>query len=299
MDDDRQLDLALDAHLRRTGSAAARLLVEIADLEDTPAFVHPGMCLTSLPIRSLKDPAAMWRVQNGEVARLTVKPERDDDCVYHGVPSGSKARLILLYLIDRATKGRSPRVELGRSLNDWLARMGAANGGKDYSEVRRQLRRLRHSRISLQLRTGDSRLTTDRAVIASDVSRLAAGTIANDDDEMLIIELSRDFFEEAIKFPVEVQEAAIRQLGEHCRALDIYLWLAFRLPHIDQEVRLSWKALHAQFGQGVRNIRHFRKDFRGDFERALQVYPGARALLVEDGAQLLPSPKPCRMAVLR
>ena len=47
-----------------------------------------------------------------------------------GVPFGSRARLILLYLQTQALRSRSREVELGRSMREWLRRMGIAQGGK-------------------------------------------------------------------------------------------------------------------------------------------------------------------------
>jgi hypothetical protein len=43
-----------------------------------------------------------------------------------GVPFGSRARLILLYLQTQALRSRSREVELGRSMREWLRRMGIA-----------------------------------------------------------------------------------------------------------------------------------------------------------------------------
>lgn len=299
--DNRQLELAWQMHLGDHGEMRSnRLLADIADERGiTPSYLHPGLCLTALPVRSLRDAAAMWRVDNGQVASLIVRPERDNEGRFYGVPSGTMARFILLYLMDQAIRFRSPQIELGRSMSEWLSRMGVGNGGKNYLDVKRQLQRIRHCRMSLELRStaNNKQLTTDRAIIASDVSTI--GTAGRCDHEMLLIELSRDFYEEVLRHPVVVQEAAIRRLGPHCRALDVYLWLSFRLPYLQGEegVRVSWPALHAQFGAEVRQLKHFKKAFVGDFDLAVRAYPGARVLLTEQGAHLLPSPSPLRAAL--
>lgn len=299
--DHRQLELAWQMHLDDKAEVRnTRLLAEFADERGvTPSYLHPGLCLTALPVRSLQDPAAMWRVDNGQVASLIVRPERDNEGRFYGVPSGSMARFILLYLMDQAIRSRSPEIELGRSMSEWFSRMGVGNGGKNYIDVKRQLQRIRHCRMSLELRSlnNDKQLTTDRAIISSDVSSISGGS--RYDHEMLLIELSREFFEEVLRYPVVVQEAAIRLLGSHCRALDVYLWLSFRLPYLqaDDGVRVSWAALHSQFGAEVRQLKHFKKSFAGDFELAVRAYPGARAMLTEHGVHLLPSPSPLRIAL--
>ena len=52
------------------------------------------------------------------------------------------AELILLYLQTRALRLGSPEIELGRSMREWLQRMGIPHGGKSYAEVRDQAARL-------------------------------------------------------------------------------------------------------------------------------------------------------------
>jgi hypothetical protein len=59
-----------------------------------------------------------------------------------GVPYGSRARLILIYLQSEALRTNSREVELGRSLRVWLGRMGIPIGGKSMAEVRDQAERI-------------------------------------------------------------------------------------------------------------------------------------------------------------
>jgi Plasmid encoded RepA protein. len=56
--------------------------------------------------------------------------------------------LILLYLQTMALRNNSPEVELGRSMNDWLDRMGISTGGSTYKEVRNQAERLSRCKLT-------------------------------------------------------------------------------------------------------------------------------------------------------
>jgi hypothetical protein len=49
-----------------------------------------------------------------------------------GVPYGSIARLILLYLQTAAIRTNTPEVELGRSMKSRMERMSLTTGGKTY-----------------------------------------------------------------------------------------------------------------------------------------------------------------------
>ncbi len=135
-----QLALRLDAQSpeeRRLVDAAACFL---GDESFEPAFSHPGLCLTVLPHRE-RPAREIWRRANGPVS-LTIQPTADQAGVFHGVPHGAKARLILLYLQTEAVKTRSRHVELGRSMHAWLCRMGVKPSGTNYSEVDRQSRKI-------------------------------------------------------------------------------------------------------------------------------------------------------------
>lgn len=59
-----------------------------------------------------------------------------------GLPFGSKARLILLYMQTMAVRDQSRFIELGASLHDWTNPLGVPVGGKSYSHIRQQARRL-------------------------------------------------------------------------------------------------------------------------------------------------------------
>ena len=58
-------------------------------------------------------------------------------CTY-GVPYGARARMILLYLQTQAVRTGSREVALGRSMRDWMERMGLSVGGETARGLREQ-----------------------------------------------------------------------------------------------------------------------------------------------------------------
>ena len=89
-----------------------------------------GWAQAALPHKRLEDDAA-WQVTTDRVT-LIVEPGRRPSPagpVYVGVPYGSRARLIMLYLQSEALRTNSREVSLGSSLREWLRRMGIAPGG--------------------------------------------------------------------------------------------------------------------------------------------------------------------------
>src|ERR1700733_14214855 len=112
----------------------------------------------ALPHKRLADDAA-WQVTTDRVT-LVVEPGRrasPSGPVYVGVPYGSRARLIMLYLQSEALKTSSREVSLGSSLRDWLRRMDIAPGGNSIAGVREQAERITRCRLSFQIRGADGR----------------------------------------------------------------------------------------------------------------------------------------------
>jgi Plasmid encoded RepA protein len=77
-----------------------------------------------------------------------------DDIEFVGVPYGSRARLILLYLQSEALRNKSRDIELGRSLHAWLGRLGTPIGGKSFRDVREQADRLSRCRLTFHVQQG-------------------------------------------------------------------------------------------------------------------------------------------------
>jgi hypothetical protein len=58
--------------------------------------------------------------------------------------------------------------------------------------------------------------------------------------------------------PVPVREEAIKAIGARSLAIDVYVWLAYRLHSLSRATPLSWTAIHSQFGGGFRAVRHLK-----------------------------------------
>jgi hypothetical protein len=288
-------ELGQERLLLETASPEERRLAEIAyavmsDDRGDRAFAHPVMCLTTLPHRG-RPSREVWIRTNGP-ATLTIQPTSDRHGNYFGVPYGSKARLILLFLQTEAVKRGSRQVELGHSMRSWLSRMGVAIGGKNLAEVRAQAKRIERSLISVSFEEASGVVSWQDTIVRGSFQ-------SGSENEIMAVELSETFFNAIKDRPVPVSEAAIRALGEHSLAIDLYLWLAYRLHVLERPISLSWTSLHAQFGGGVNLVKHWKPKFLRSFAAALAAYPTARAELTSHGVRLFPSPPPTGRARLR
>lgn len=274
--------------LLRAPNKTAKRLVEIAaavlgDEGEDRIFTHPVLCLTILPHR-IRPEREIWKRVNGPYT-LMVQPTADHNGTYYGVPHGSKARLILLYLQTEAVKTNSRVVELGPSMRHWLRSMGVTITGPNYQEVRRQAQKIERALVSFTFNGETGTVSWQDTIIRGSFERPSA-------DEVRTVELSETFFKAITERPVPLCEAAIRFLGERCMALDLYLWLSYRLHSLSRPTFVPWSALHSQFGAATRLLKHFKPHFLREIDAALAAYPDARIELTDDGVRLHPSPPP-------
>jgi hypothetical protein len=157
-----------------------------------------------------------------------------------GVPFGSHARLILLYLQTEALRTGSREVELGGSMRAWLARVGIPAGGMSGKSVRDQCERISRCKLSFDIATGGrtsglvQQTIVDRALfLESDEGAGRQGRLS-----LETAKLSEGFFEQLKKHPVPLEEAAIKALSNNAPALDVYLWLAYRLHVLKEDRKL-------------------------------------------------------------
>ena len=116
----------------------------LADERGRIGYSYSGLCPTSLPHRKLANDQA-WERTVGPLT-LIIEPGRiklgDEPTRLMGVPHGARARLILIYLQTRAILTRNREVSLGRSMREWMGRMGLSVGGETAAALREQARRI-------------------------------------------------------------------------------------------------------------------------------------------------------------
>src|SRR5919199_6607296 len=146
---------ALDKAERQAVDAAYEVMT---DEKGRIGVAHAGFAMAALPHK--KTGEAIWEKDGGSV-KLLVESGLDADRMPVGIPYGSIARMILLYLQTQAVRTRSREVELGASMNAWLNAMDIPAGGKTYQIVREQSRRLSRCRLTFFRRAGAAELVTN------------------------------------------------------------------------------------------------------------------------------------------
>lgn len=273
---------------RRFVDLAASIL---GDDQGEFGYLYSGFAMTALPHRRLAEDTEAWHRHNGRFTLMVEPgfiPGADGRPHRQGVPYGSRARLILLYLQTEAIRTNSPEVRLGATMHDWLERMGVKSGGSSYRAIRDQSRRLSACRLTVSWTTEDGRSGFERANIVN-AMMFAPGDARQGTLWDETARLSPEFFQSLRDHPLPVSEAAIKAIQNSSSVMDIYVWLCYRLRSVNKPIFVPWPALHQQFGPEYKQIRQFRAKFLPALKEALAVYPDAKVEADAGGLRLLPS----------
>src|SRR6185437_2987067 len=273
---------AQSKHDRAVVDAAYQVL---SDEANRVGFTYSGFALTCLPHKPKQED--VWR-REGHNLTLLLQSGLDRSGKSLGLPYGSYARFILLFLQSEAVKKGSREIELGRSMRVWLGQMGLSIGGTTYRMVNEQARRISGCTLTVYADRGSTEVMRRGGFVDGSITM----TDILSDQPALWQErvlLNEEFYRALRDHPVPLSEPALRAIGPRSMVIDIYIWLAYRLHALTRDVEVSWPALCAQFGAGYGRLRDFRAGFLGGLELAMAVYPEARVTVEERGIVLRPS----------
>jgi hypothetical protein len=84
------------------------------------------------------------------------------------------------------------------------------------------------------------------------------------------VTLSEAFFREVVEHPVPLDMRALKALKKSPLAIDLYIWLTYRLSYLRRSTSIPWEALQLQFGAGYPSSAQGKADFKRKFAQALK-----------------------------
>jgi len=216
-----------------------------------------------------------------------------------GVPYGSLPRLVLIHIMTEAVRTKSRHIVLGATFTDWMRRMGfrtISYGPRGSATlVKEQLDRLLACEWMIRWESNAEQGEREFGVKEIKLTNEYSGVDRKNGHFTREIYMTEGFFDHLRQHAVPLNETAIRQLRDSATALDLYTWLAYRLPRISakRSSAISWQQLAVHFGNDGKNIRKFRQTVRDAWERHVSaVYPEARADFDTTLVKLYASPAP-------
>lgn len=220
-----------------------------------------------------------------------------------GLPYGVIPRLLMIYICNEATRTKTKRIDMNRSLSSFLredllvSTSGGVRGG--LTAAKKQMNRVAATPITIGLnyltgrgRNGAATFKPTPAIVEYKVW----------DDDSLVdkpmwhteVTLSESFFDGVIHHSVPLDDRAIQALRRSPLQLDTYFNLAQRLPRMkgSEVQRISWAKLREQVGQEYAEVKTFKFNYLKALAMVKRVYPDANITYTADGIELRRSKPP-------
>jgi len=239
-------------------------------------FHHGVMVQCFMPQQAYDDP--IWQTDHGKASLMIEAghipdPTRPNKFVQRAVPSGTKSRLIMPYIVGYAVQHKTPEIDMGDSLRRFIENLGMSVGGSQGKEITRQVENIAASTMTLGF-WGDKEVTGDRVPIAKRISFWLEKSEEQGALWRPSMTLGTDFFEALKEHRVPVDMDHLVKLAGSARRQDLYVWLNYRLPKLRKPLPLPWEVLHNVFGQGIADPYKFRDTFKNDLKHIHAVHDG-------------------------
>jgi hypothetical protein len=253
-----------------------------------------------------KDPGNIprWTRRNGNIT-LAVQPGYKDDpkdprksiCI--GYPYGSITRLILYWIVTEARRTGDPRLELGKSLAEFMRKLGLKPDGStgkrsSANSVHRQLERLIYARITFEQ---DTKSDTRKGRKWLEMPVAQGGLLwwdAKDTEQKALwgsfVVLNDNFFRVILTHPVPVRMITLLALKKSPLGLDLYAWAtleSYKAQHHRKGRFVAWKLLHEQFGNELGTVKNFAAKAKRELRKIMLNCPGIKLAFDRGGVQVL------------
>ena len=242
--------------------------------------------LTQATLPHSNPKASIFERRNGSLSLSMAAPPSV------GLPYGSIPRLLLAWITTEAVRTKSRELVLGDHLSGFMRQLRIIPTGGRWGTIGR-------------LRTQMERLFSTSIWVRYKGENVTAGTgwmVADDyqlwwdpkrPNEPVLwestITLGEHFFREITEHPVPVSMEALQRLRRSPLALDLYMWLTYRMSYLRTPTRVPWTALHLQLGADYTKVKHFKPEAVRALHSIVDVYPVAIEASAE-GLILRPSP---------
>lgn len=243
--------------------------------DDSPKiYTHAVFAQCVLPVRALPKEVSFYEVKHGNASLMIQSGVLWDDRgnpVKMEVPAGPKARILFPYIIDHVVRNDSPHVDMGNTMYQFMLDNDIKVGGANRKELQRQINNIAASSVNLGLfgETETHRYGHQRTYrVASDVSFWHE----KDANQLTFwnptLTISDELMGSLEKHRILLNLDPLLKLQSSPRAMDMYMWLSYRMHSVKRPIKISFRDLHAIFGKGSKSLGAFKQDFVKALEMA-------------------------------
>ena len=268
--------------MRPTKDRLLEMVTCVVPGSDDVTYTHAVFAQCFLPLRKLPKVQKFYEVRHGRAALIidagrllnpaTQRFEQMD------VPAGSAARIALAHINNHLIRSRSLdealAVPMGESLRDFMDYQGLTVAGTNGKEIALQIHNLAAAHITIGVWSGDH-----------------ARQINTQIAEQIDFWLEKDRRQRTLWQPMmRVSERYAETIREHCvphdmraliglykdtRAMDIYVWLAYRLPRVParHDLFICYDASSRSSARASTTFGSSARCSSGRFVRATRVVP--------------------------
>jgi len=283
--------------------------VEIMGTPDAKelAFLHTVLAQCGLPYREPPAGDRDYIRENGRASLIVTAGHLLDPKTgkpkLQGIPFGAKPRLLMIHLCTEAVKRQSQKIVIADSMSAFMRDLGLSVSGGEHGSIGRfkeQLNRLAASRLQLMVNFGDHATVMNPSPI---IKQFDVWFPADPRQKILWpseVTLSNEFYETLKAHALPLDTRSIRALQHSACAIDVYTWLAHRLPRVKKQggERVSWQALQVQFGSDISDTKNFKRHILTALRQTIAVYPAAKVEQVSGGLLLKKSAPPIHKKVI-
>ena len=195
------------------------------------------------------------------------------------LPYGNLPRLLLAWVSTEAVRTQSRELVLGRSLSEFMGKLGMDSIGGARTRLRNQIRRLFNAHVQLVYKDQHGEANVSSSV--ADRSEFWWNERKPDEPSLWEskIRLGEDFFNEIIRHPVPLDLNTLMALTRCALGLDLYLWLTYRTFALRAPLRLTWRQVYRQFGahpdkaSDKRTVLNFRRKVLRELKKIKLAWP--------------------------
>jgi hypothetical protein len=230
-------------------------------------------------------PALSWSRTNGNFTLGIVSGVNVQTGKPYGIPYGIIPRLLLIWMVTEITRTRSRRLELGRTLSEFLAKLGLSSyTGRgvrgDAKRVQEQMERLFRASICF-LQTSEF---VEGGAWDDGMKIATRGALWWSQDEpeqtplrVSWVEVGQELFDSVLKSPNPLDFRVLCHIKDSSLGIDLYTILnreAF-LAMKDGKTRfLAWEWIMERTGNEYGDIRDFRRKALEQIKAIMEVHPG-------------------------